>query len=547
VKRKVAMSLLVVTALFVATLATVTTTTIRPAKAANGPGTKWPIDGYAPNEQTDNFILKWDERLLESVRLNPRITGPTVTARAIGVLHTATYDAWAAYDPVAVDTRQRLRTDTSLRRPAAEQTLANKNKAISFAAYRAMVDLFPGRASFFSDYMQNSLGYDPNDPATSDLTTPQGIGASAADAVLAYRHADGSNQQLGTGPNGQPAAVYPNTTSYFPVNTWDNVTQPWRWQPLCVLTAAGVQAGAPPIPSGTTCGAPNYTVQSPLTPQWGYIKSFALNDNTHYPSQFQLPGPPKLADGTCCDPKDVDTALSQTSNLTDIQKTKADYWADGGGTEFPPGHMASFAQALSRMRKGTLDQEAWLDQDVKLFFGLGNAMMDSSISSWYAKYQYDFVRPTTAIRVRYKDKMVTSWLGPGKGYGKVLGQNWRPFQEPTVLTPPFPEYVSGHSTFSGAGGVLIGYAFGTNGAFNAKVTIQPGSSRIEPGVTPAKTLVLSWKTLDDASDDAGWSRRWGGIHFLTGDEHGRGLGKTIGYNVWTKAKTYFNGTATATT
>jgi hypothetical protein len=148
--------------------------------------------------------------------------------------------------------------------------------------------------------------------------------------------------------------------------------------------------------------------------------------------------------------------------------------------------------------------------------------------------------------VRYKDKLVTSWLGPGKGYGKVLGQNWRPFQEPTVLTPPFPEYVSGHSTFSGAAGVLIGYAFGTNGAFNAKVTIQPGSSRIEPGITPAKPVVLSWKTLDDASDEAGWSRRWGGIHFLTGDEHGRGLGKTIGYNVWQKAQLYFSGDPRAT-
>jgi hypothetical protein len=103
-----------------------------------------------------------------------------------------------------------------------------------------------------------------------------------------------------------------------------------------------------------------------------------------------------------------------------------------------------------------------------------------------------------------------------------------------------------YSTFSGAGAVVIAYAFGSNGAFNAKVTIPAGSSKIESGV-PAKNVVLYWKTLDDASDEAGWSRRWGGIHYETGDLHGRGLGKTIGYNVWTKALTYFNGTATATT
>jgi hypothetical protein len=554
VKRKLVTMLLVVAALVVVTLSAVTTTA-RPALAANGPGTRWPIDGYAPNEGTDNFILKWDERLLESIRDNPRATGPTVTARAIGVLHTATYDAWAAYDPVAVDTRQRLRDpDLDLRRPAAEGTgpagLANKNKAISYAAYQVLVDLFPGRASAFSDYMLNTLGFDPNDPDTSNLATPEGIGTSAADAVLAYRHADNSNQQDSTDPNtGKPVVIYPDTTSYSSDNSWHTVPYPWQWQPLCVLTAQGVQSGAPPTPptdNPDNCSAPNYTIQSPLTPHWGLIKSFALNDETHYPLQFQLPGPPKLANGTCCDPTDVDKALSQTSNLTDTQKVKADYWADGPKTEFPPGHMAVFAQALSRMRKGTLDQQAWLDRDVKLFFALGNALMDASISSWHSKYQYDFVRPTTAIRERYKNKMVTSWLGPGNGYGKVPGQNWRPYQEPTVLTPPFPEYVSGHSTFSGAGAVVIASAFGNNAAFNAKVTIPAGDSKIEPGVTPAKPVVLYWKTLDAASDEAGWSRRWGGIHFETGDMHGRGLGKTIGYNVWQKAQLYFSGDSRAT-
>jgi hypothetical protein len=74
------------------------------------------------------------------------------------------------------------------------------------------------------------------------------------------------------------------------------------------------------------------------------------------------------------------------------------------------------------------------------------------------------------------------------------------------------------------------------------VTIKAGSSKIEAN-TPAKDVVLSWKTLTAAADEAGWSRRYGGIHFKTGDEHGRTLGKVLGYNVWTKAQTYFAGTA----
>jgi hypothetical protein len=512
VKHKLATTLLVTAALVVATLSAVTTTA-RPALAANGPA--WPIDTWGIPKPSDNVILKWDEQLLSTIRRNPKTTGPTVSARAIGILHTATYDAWAAYDPDAVGTRLL----GSLRRTdPAERTLANKNKAISYAAYRVLTDLFRDatNGSFYNNQMSD-LGYTD----LNDSSTPAVIGNTAAQAVLDFRHNDGSNQLGG----------YADTTNYQPVNSWETVSDPWRWQPLCV----------PLVPYGTPCTAPS-AVQKPLTPQWGTISSFALNPTTHMPSQLgQLPGPPKLADGSY-DPRDIDTALRDTSNLTDAQKVRAEYWADGPQSEFPPGHMASFAQALSRMRQNTLDQ------DVKLFFALGNALMDASISAWACKYlpRDNFVRPTTAIRERYKDKQVTSWLGPSKGFGHVLGQNWQPYQALNVVTPPFPEYVSGHSTFSAAGRTVLGIFFGTDN-FNAKVTIKAGSSKIEPGKTPAKDVVLSWKTLTASADDAGMSRRYGGIHFLTGDEHGRGLGKVVGNDAWTKAQIYFNGSATETT
>jgi hypothetical protein len=523
VKRRLATTLLVVAALGVTVLGGVATTA-RPARAANGPGTNWPIVGYGPNEATDNAILRWDERLLESIRANPKATGPTVSARAIGVLHTATYDAWAAYDPVAVDTRQRLRDDPALRRPAAERTVENKNKAIGYAAYRVLLNLFPFRAGVYSGYM-SGLHYDPDDTST-DPTTPQGVGNAAAQAVLAYRATDGSNQTLRPSDN---VMVYPDNTGYTAVNKWNEVADPTRWQPLCVPTATGL----PPVPADGNCVAPNYGVQNPATPQWKNIAPFGpLDATTHYPPQFQLPGPPS---GTA----DIDLALKDTSNLSETQKAKADYWADGPHSEFPPGHMAVFAQALSRIRKNTLDQDA------KLFFGLGSALMDASISSWAAKYQYDSVRPVTAIRQRYAGKTVNSWLGPGRGYGSVLGQNWLPYQEPTVVTPPFPEYVSGHSTFSAAGRTVLVMFYGNNDAFNAKVVIKAGSSKIEPGIAPVKDVTVTWKTLSDAADDAGWSRRWGGIHFVSGDQQGRALGRLIGYNDWNKAQTYFNGTATA--
>jgi hypothetical protein len=153
------------------------------------------------------------------------------------------------------------------------------------------------------------------------------------------------------------------------------------------------------------------------------------------------------------------------------------------------------------------------------------------------------VRPITAIRERYKNQQVTSWLGPGQGFGHVLGQNWQPYQALNVVTPPFPEYVSGHSTFTAAGRTILALFYGTDN-FNAKVTIPAGSSSFEAG-TPGKPVVLSWKTLTDAADQAGMSRRYGGIHFQTGDMDGRALGKVVGYDDWNKAQTFINGTATA--
>jgi hypothetical protein len=542
VKHRLATSLVVVAALVVSTFAALSGTT--PAKAAPS-GPRWPIKGAEPRD-SDNVILKWDEQLLSVIRAYPGKTGPTITARAIGILHTATYDAWAYYDATAVDTRQNLRPPPptpSPRRPTSERTVENKSKAISFAAYRVLTDLFPPGQFPSVEATATSPGYSTPDVlltgqppkylgySLTDNSSPAQVGTAAADAVLAYRHGDKSNQSGG----------YADTTGYTADNEWNLVNEPGHWQPLCVLTPAGVAAKAPPVRDPSLpCpdAAGHYTVQKPLTPQWGTVTGFALNPDTQMPPHFSVPGPPMAADGSY-DPAEIDLALSDTSNLDDVKKAKAEYWADGPQTEFPPGHTMVFGQAISRMRAHTLDQDA------KLFFMLGNALMDASISAWKAKYDYDCVRNVTAIRVRYKDQLVTSWLGPNKGYGKVLGQNWLPYQALNVVTPPFPEYVSGHSTFTAAGRTILA-GFEGSDKFNAQVVIPAGSSRFEAN-TPATNITLTWKTLTAAADEAGWSRRWGGIHFKSGDEHGRLLGKVVASDVWDKAQTYFNGTATATT
>jgi hypothetical protein len=155
---------------------------------------------------SDNVVVQWNVAALRGVR-DSRI-GPPMVARAMAIVHTCVFDAWAAYDKRAVGTQ----FGDDLRRPKRERTLANKNEAISFAAYRALVDLFAlDKASVF-DPLMASLGYDPNN-LTINTDTPAGIGNVACAAVLAFRHGDGSNQ-LGD----LHAGAYSDWTGYVSVN-----------------------------------------------------------------------------------------------------------------------------------------------------------------------------------------------------------------------------------------------------------------------------------------------------------------------------------------
>jgi hypothetical protein len=543
-------AVLMVMALILSTFAALSGT--KPAAAAPNrpPDTHWPIDGLAPNPDTDNAILTWDEELLQAVRLHPGTTGPTVTSRALAVLHTATYDAWAAYDATAVPTLANGNSRVTVTDPTERE--ANKKEAVSYAAFRVLQNLFPQGSRYpfieapnpvgkMADFKGQMAFYGYATDGSTPTTAAQ-IGDRAAAAVIADRAYDGANQAGGyAAPPG----------SYTPAADWYQPTVRWRWQPLCVVSPDGMKAGVSWPPPAGTCPGPNYAPQKALTPHWKNVRSFALDA----PDQFMPPGPPRLANGQY-DPKDIETALADTSNLTDAKKMTAEYWSDGAGSEFPPGHWAVIAQALSRKRGHSLDTDA------KMFFVLGNALLDAGISAWSAKFTlddpktagvdpWDFWRPITAIRTYYGDagKMINSWRGPYQGYGLVPAAQWRPYQANNVITPPFPEYTSGHSTFSGAARVAI-IAFTGTDSFSARVTIPAGSSTIEPrdpdkGIagTPAKNVVLSWKNLLDASDQAGMSRRYGGIHFYSGDMYGRLNGASVGYWVYDKATKYFSGNA----
>jgi len=467
------------------------------------------VRAAVPGEQPgDDAVLLWNEALLQAIRdVKP---GPTVVARAIAVVHTCMFDAWSAYDAAAVPTRPHLRW----RRPAAERTPERKAEAVSFAAWIALRDLFPSEEALF-DGLLAEQGYAAG-PSAADLATPEGVGTAAAGAVLEFRHHDGSNQLGDLAPG-----AYSDYTGYAAVNPPEPaaVVDPNRWQPLEVSDGAG-----------------GFVIQKYTTPQWGLVIPFALESGDEL-----RPGPPAQYD-----PGDYQAYLAQaqelidlSANLTDEQKATAEYFADGPSSEFPPGHWCLFAQFVSR-------RDAFaLDQDVELFFALGNALLDASIAAWDAKRAYDSVRPVTAIHYLYSVGIldtIEAWGGPCQGTQEIPASLWRPYQLATVVTPPFPEYFSGHSIFSAAAAEVL-RSFTGSDALGASVTIPKDSFRGEPGCGPAADVTLTFPTFSDAADAAGMSRRWGGIHFKDGDLTGRVTGRLVGAKVWAKARTYFDGSA----
>lgn len=449
----------------------------------------------------DATVLRWSEAGMDAIRATS--PGPPRTSRALGIVHTAMYDAWAAYDAVAVATTPAGR---SLRQPSDDRTDANKRRAVSFAAYRALVDLFPTQRALFDGTMAE-LGYDPAD-ADAAVPNAAGVGTAAADAVLAYRHHDGSNQ-LGD----LHAGAYSDYTGYAPVNTPDRVVDPTRWQPLRVPDGAG----------GTT-------LQRFIAPHWGRVTPFALAHGAQL-----RPPPPRALDQNGPYAKQVEEILRVSAQLDDTEKAIAEYWADGPNSELPPGHWCLFAAwVVQRDHLG-------LDDQVRLFFALGNALMDAGIAAWDAKRAYDTARPITAVRAFTAGRPIRAWGGPGLGTVQMRGDAWLPYQPAAVVTPAFPEYVSGHSTFSAAAATVLARFTGSD-AFGASVTLAAGSSRVEPGQSPSRAVTLAWPTFTAAADEAGLSRRFGGIHFTEGDLAGRALGREVGARVWERATACWTGT-----
>jgi hypothetical protein len=288
--------------------------------------------------------------------------------------------------------------------------------------------------------------------------------------------------------------------------------------------------------------------------------------------------------------------------LSDFGRVLAEFWADGPSSETPPGHWNTIAnhvaddERLSRRLHGQgeeLDPLAW---DVHVYLALNAAVHDAAIAAWELKRKYLTARPITLIRYmggkgqrsdvdgpaydpeglplvddlieviteessapgkrheglrRYVGEVaVRSWRGePGDrkhdvgGCAWLRAVEWMPYQRRTFVTPAFPGYISGHSTFSRAAAAVLAELTGS-AAFPGGLgsyTFEPGYLFFEHG--PSAPVTLQWATYFDAADQAGQSRVWGGIHVQADDFEGRRVGDAIGKSVLGLAESYFDGSA----
>ena len=230
-----------------------------------------------------------------------------------------------------------------------------------------------------------------------------------------------------------------------------------------------------------------------LLPQWATLDPFTLNSA----SQFRPNGPPSLTSQAYADAfnevKELGSATGSTR--TPEQTAIARFWADGAGSYTPPGHWNQIAEQIADQRGLSLLENA------RLFAELNLALADAAIAAWDAKYTYGSWRPITAIPEADLD-----------GNPATEAQSdWQPF----LITPNFPEYISGHSTFSAAAATILAATFGDATTFTTQSLTLPGVKR-------------TFASFSAAADEAGRSRIYGGIHYEFSNQDGQATGRKVG-------------------
>ncbi len=431
---------------------------------------------------TGNPVIVWNATLLNAILItgiqrDPNGvllarggTAPPIAARSQAIVHVAVYDAVNSLNPIGTPYAVTVTPAT-----LGLTGTANPRAAAIQAAYTTLINLFPAPnlRPVFDRQLATSLAEIPNGTAknngisvgTNGTAKNNGIsvGREVANQILSLRSNDGLAQAL--------------------TSVYTGGTLPGQWQP----------------------SFPNFT--SAVLPGWGSVKPFSSNIPPRDPlnplarlQQFGLSGPSAFQSQQFVDEENLvrqvgafrNTSVTTITRTSDQTKT-AIFWAlDRPNTFRPPGQWNQYAQQIS-LDRGSLT----LAQNALLFAQLNVAQADVGILTWDSKYTYNQLRPIQAIR---QDNP----LFESKA---VRDLNWLPlisYHEPerfpeTPLTPPFPDYNSGHAAFgSAAGQVLINF-FGNDTRFTVPSQDLPG-------------VAITYNSINTAVEANAASRIFGGVH-----------------------------------
>ncbi len=546
------------------------------------------IDG--PN-RTHSAARYWNELSLHAVRKD--LPQPTVHARNLFHVSAAMYDAWAAFDATA---RGVFFTE---KQPALASDAA-REEAVSYAAHRVLRMRYANAAGGQPpldclDEGMRRRGYDPGNSATTG-NTPAAIGNRAGQAVLDAGADDGANE----------AHKYADTTGWVSVNVPLDPTQPGttmakpdHWQQLSIPTGF-TQNGIPQSPGPQPYIGAHWGLVKPFAMQRsggalyhdpGPAPTEASDElrnrwvaESMSKQSLLLPDPVVTIDispgaignnslgsndghGRQPNPITGKPYPAQVVAVGDFGRVLAEYWADGPNSETPPGHWNVLANAVAdsagfaRQPGGTGAALSLLEWDVKVYLALNGALHDAAITAWEIKRAATTARPISLVRYLAQTDPRGLLLIPGvveqRSEGVValewpfaIGAAayrtpllWSPYQKSSFVTPAFPGFISGHSTFSRAAAEVLAdltgspYFPGGLGEFVA----GPGFLKIDVGGAVNGEVRLQWATYADAADQAGQSRIWGGIHIEPDDFAGRRVGRDVGLAAVALARRYFAG------
>jgi hypothetical protein len=405
-------------------------------------------------------VTEWNTAYLNTIRATNE--GPTMISRAGATLHTAIFDAVNSVTGTHAPYRSALATASTTSKQAA---VAAAGHAVLSALYGSSN---PALQAQYDTLYNNQINAIAPGASRSDGVI---LGRAVANNILTWRSTDGSS----------------NNTPYVESNA------PGQWRSN--------------YPPGAGAVGANWYATTPWAMQSG--------------SQFRPPLPPALTSQEYTDAynevRDFGSANSvvRTADQTQI----AWFWGnDRGGTFKPPGHINLQAQVVANQQFAALTPDERLAQNARLFALVNLSLADGVLAAWDCKYNtpVDLWRPIAGIREGDTDGNPNTIADP----------MWEPLSHAGIggpaYTPPFPAYISGHSTMAGASAEIFRQFFGTD---NISYTLGTDDQ-------DAVGVTRSFTSFSQAETENALSRIYLGVHWRFDCTEGVITGRSVGNYVF---------------